>query len=387
MGTMAGSQALDQALNRLRREFARAVWAGELCRWAGALLLVGGAVALLLRALFGVEPSVAAWALAPLAAAPFVAAVRARRRVPSTAALATWLDRRGGGSGALVTALEQRGEAWFVRLIAPLDLMLAGVASGLGLRWRLLAARVVPGAAFAALALLTPLPKPDAARAPDLLAQRMALELRGKLEALEESVTLEERVAEELERRLERLERPEDRAPGDEAFLEAADGLRERMESLAREAAESAQKARERFAEAGAAAQSEDAATSPEEVASAAEAKREALERALEQLRESGLAPELGAELAKLAAGLPTDLKGIELDAETLAKLAAGLDAETLAKLAAQLDASLARALSGLELANLLDLDALKAAAELKPLAELLEELHKCDDSCREGGT
>src|SRR5690606_12250616 len=102
--------------------------------------------------------------------------------------------------------------------------------------------------------------------------------------------TLEERVAAELERRLERLEQTEDRAPGDEAFLEAADALRERMEALAREAAESAQTARRRLAEAGAAARAaETDAASVEEVATARGAKLEAFERALEALREGGL--------------------------------------------------------------------------------------------------
>ncbi len=360
---------LDGALAQLARGLRRGFFARELARLAGGGLFAAGCAALLARASFDPSAGWAALLFVPLLAVPPLAARRARARTPARAELAAWLDRRGGGSGALVTALEAGDPAWKERLEAPLAAVWAAEAGRARVPWRTLAARLLPALAFAALALHVPLPAPATPRANDALATRLAEDVRAKLEALTETVTLEERIAEELAARLARLE--EGLGEAGESFLEAADSLAERLESLARRADEEVESTR---AALEGARRGELAAGAEAQAAGAADLAR-ALAQATEELRAGGL--------ERL---LPEGLRGLELPpAEAPPGLQ--LDPETLARLAEELSEALARGLEGLRAAGLLDPERLRRPEELRPLSELLAQHHTCDDSCRQGGT
>lgn len=367
---------LDGALAQLARGLRRGLFARELARLGGGGLLAAGCAALLARALLDLGAGWAALLFMPLAALPPLAARRARARTPARAELAAWLDRRGGGSGALVTALEADDPAWKERLEAPLAAVWAAEGGRARVPWRTLAARILPALAFAALALHVPLPAPGSPRGNDALATRLAEDLRAKLEALTETVTLEERIAEELSARLARLE--EGLGEAGESFLEAADALAQRLESLARLAGEEAESTRAALE----GARRGELAAGGEETAAGAGDLARALAQAAEELRAGGL--------ERL---LPEGLRGFEL-AQALPELPPGelppglrLDPETLARLAEELSEALAKGLEGLRAAGLLDPERLRRPEELRPLSELLAQHHTCDDSCRQGGT
>lgn len=352
---MAHPGDLDAALARLARALRLRLFLRELTRWVGVGLLAGGCAILLARVAFELDAARAVYLLLPLAAAPLAAARRARSGTPERSELAAWLDRRAGGSGALVTALEVRDPLWKERLEAPLDAVWAVERGRVRTPWRSLAARLLPALAFAALAVCVPLPEPRAVPGGGRLAARLADELRDQLQALSETVTLEERIVEELETRMARLE--EGSGEAGESFLEAADALAERIGALARRAgaeAESVRAALERARR--------------QDPVAGAEGTARALAQAADDLRASGL--------ERL---LPEGLKGLESPAGI------ELDARALADLSAELSEALAARLEALRAAGWLDPSRPRRPEDLRRLSDPPARQSTCGDSCGRG--
>jgi hypothetical protein len=352
--------SLARSLDRLRARAALAAFAGTALTWLALAAAALGALALLLRAALGLEQRAAALVLLPLLLVPPVAWAFARRRVPSRAATAAWLDVRGGGSGAVVAAFEVEDPRWQAQLAAAL-----GRGAELP-RVRLArpAGRALLAGAFASGALLVPLPR--AAIGPPPVVQEAALErVEEQLAALQEQVQLDAELAEELREALSRLQQ-EGALREPESAFEALDRASERLEQEALENAETAQAAREDLARAA-----EAAAADPE----AAQAE---LERTLGELSKAGFGKDVQAalktQLGVAAAALPPGTK---------------LDAAALKALSSQISAKLGERLGALAKAGLLDAKSLQKLSELARLDEFRSSDHVCDERCKQqpGGT
>lgn len=325
-------------------------------------LFVLGAVVLYLRVFERWERGPAAALFAWGGLALVSAAVLARRRVPSGAYAAAWLDVQGGALGAVVTESELGGSAWSARAKEQLAAALASLPRPeLG---RALKPTLVP-ALFAGLALWVPIPK-EVVGPPPVVATALIEDLEAKLATLEETLELPAEEAEELAARLERIQAEAENGQPASTF-EAIDRLAQRLEDEAARALEAAQRAGEDLAR---------AAGDPS-LASA----QEALETALAGMKDAGLAKELPPEArAGLMPGTLSLPPGAQLDSRELAKLSQELKGALEAKLGKLgngklLDASKLRLLEG----------------GLPGLGEGFGELdpeHECDEDCKKpGGT
>lgn len=346
---------LHDRIERVAQHVARAVFVDALLRSAAWLTLGLAAAVLAMRVAAEWDRARAAWLFAPIVLAPVLAWRIARRKRWSTAAAATWLDWRSGASGALVTGFERDDPAWNGHVDAALaraDLLPRA-------RWGRPAALLLFAIAFAALATWVTIPR--VVPGPSRAVQTAAIErVEEKLATLEEQVTLDPVVAEELHESLERLENGTD-GESIEGTFEALDRAGERLEDEARARAEAAESALESLAAAESAASGDP------------EAAQKQLEATLEALAKSGLAK-------GLEGALPEELgaKGLELPAGTK------LDAAQIAKLTAGLESKLGEKLAKLSAAGLLKEG--RFAKGEKP-GEISE--HVCDASCARnpGGT
>jgi hypothetical protein len=291
--------------------------------------------------------------------APVLAFVQARRKVPSRAASAAWLDVHGGADGRIVTEDEVGRSSWSEGAPARLERSLRELP-----RVRALPALLPSFPAFAFLALALWIDPPRELIGPPPGVSTAAIErVEEKLDTLQEAVELTPETAEELRAQIERIEA--EAAEGrPESTFESLDRMEERLEDLAQDALEAAQQANRDLAS---------AASDP----SLGEA-QQSLESALAKMDESGLAGELPQEMKNaLAPGTLTLPKGVQLSSAQLAKLSK--------ELKGVLDERLAKLGNG----NLIDPKSLKELGELGELASLDDlELHECDAEClKPGGT
>ena len=362
-------EGLRPALSRLRRRANLALWSAELARLAAPTLLALGLLVLLLR--FGPGWTTArALAVLPLAGLlPLAAWWRARPRFLSNAGAAAWLDLRTGGRGVVVTGVDAPDPRWSAAVRAELE----RAPGEPGLRLGRPYASSLPGVALLVLAALVqpPVEQPDPwVRALEHAAERVA----ERLETLEEQVTLEPELAEELHERLDALR--EDLADAQpESSLEALDRLDAELAQRAQQALEDALEA-----EAGLDA----AAAAAEE--SSAESQQTALEEALSDLAEAGLLSDPPEALSELAAELGASFEGS-------LTLPEGLDLSGLeaVELSAELSAMLAEKMAELDALGLLGEGHPGRFGELGELGELGDLAgaaeHECDAACEAGGT
>ncbi len=317
----------------------------------------------------GATPSQASWCLLLALLAPLTARRGAREDEWSEGEAATWLDLRVGGDGAVVTSLEAHDPRWSGRVERALDAL-----PELG-RPRLarIARAAAPGAVFAALALVVPLPARAEPGPPRELFTQREEELTEKLAALEETLELTESHESELERMLERLA-DEARQGSPESFFEAADALESQLERTVEQQAAARERAAGALGDAARSAEAQALEASKTQISSlaadtlAAELDA-AMMQALEQLsRELGLsasdAPAGSAASGEAARELARKLAA-ELGSDRLAELAKrfaeqngagelGLDAAELAALAEGLEGALGEQLAELAKKGLL---------------------------------
>lgn len=329
---------------------------------AQVALFALGALVLYLRVFERSERNAAAAWLAWSGLALVSAAILARRRVPSRAYAAAWLDVRGGALGAVVTEDELGASAWSARAKEQLAAALADLPRpALG---RALRPTVVP-ALFAALAVWVPIPA-EVVGPPPVVATALIEDLEAKLETLEETLELPPEEAQELEARLERIQQEGESASPSSTF-EAIDRLGQRLEDEAARALDAAQRAGEDLARAAGDPNLADA--------------QEALESALAGMQEAGLTKELASQ----------SLEGLQPGTLSLPP-GAQLSSKELAKLSQELKGALASSLGKLGNGRLLDPSKLRLVeGQLAGLGEGFGELdpeHECDEDCKKpGGT
>lgn len=358
-----GVRPLGRTIEEVHRRLRFAAWLGEWARHGAVALAVAAVLALLGRR-FLEWPAGTALLLAGLVLpAGATAWWSVRRRVPSAASVATWLDLRLGGGGRCVTAFELGG-----RGAALADFDVPGPdAAPLALRMRMvpLARPLLPALAFLALVLWLPIPAGGFIPALATLHAAELERLAEKLATLEETVQLDEALRAELHDRLARAKEQIDDASLASTF-EARDQIEARLEQEAAAAQQAIESARAALAsDALARALDADAARATEIVA-----------ETLADLAQAGLDANLPAGLldALLQAGLERGAApGYDLPH------GATIDPELLARLATQLDGALGARLAQLIEAGLID------PAQLEPFdGELVD--HECDPDCEEGG-
>jgi len=351
---------LERAIERLRRRAFQGAFLGAFLRAFAVAAAVLAVIVLTLRVGFRFERVDAAWVFAPLALTAVVAWVQARRRVPSHAATAAWLDVRSGGTGSIVAADEVADSRWDSALNRQLaaEPALPRIDVARPLRMASLSF------AFAAAAMLVPVP--PALVGPPTVVQEATLErIEDELAALEEQVDLEPEVAAELREALERLQ--QDGALADpEAAFEALDRAQDRLEQEAYERAELSQSAQNDLTRAA-----EDAQRDPE-------AAQAALEKSMEQLAAGGFAKDVKSSLEK-----ELGEAGISLPPGTK------LDAAAIEAISKELAEKLGERSAALAKKGLLDGKALAKLGELAKLDGFRPTEHVCDENCKKqpGGT
>jgi hypothetical protein len=347
---------VERLVRGLSRRSRAAVFLGVSLRWSAAGFLLSGTLVLLARTTWGLEPAPLLAFLAPALAAGALGGLLAARRGISLAGAATWIDVSTGGSGLVVTGVEEPDARWS----ATFEKTLERVGRMPGLRVGRPFGLAAAAGLFLAAALWVRIPAPTPGPSPELFEAVLA-SLGEKLDTLSENVDLDEGLAEELEGRFERLEEMlEDSSP--ESLFEALDSFEERLgleSERVREELESA---------------ATDLASAALDRLADPETAQASLERALSALREAGLTEGLPARLQEL---LGADLQlpdGVQLDAAELMELAQGLSELMEGRL------------SNLVGAGLLDPTRLKMLASLKNLDEFLPTAHECDAECEAGG-
>lgn len=325
-------------------------------------LVALGAVVLYLRALEHWDTRASAALLPWSAVALLSAAWLARRRQPSPAWAATWLDVHGGALGAVVTEDELGHSPWSSRAREQVSAALAHLPRpDLGRAGRALLLPTL----FAGLAAWIPIPERPVGP-PPIVATAQVEALAEKLVALEETLELPPEQRSELEKRLEQIRAEAEQGETASTF-EAIDRLESELEDQAARALETARHSAEDLARAGG---------SPD----LAEA-QEALESALAGLEQAGLGKDLPPEVrTALAPGSLQLPEGVQLDSRELARLSQ--------ELRGVLDRNLGKLAAG----KLIDAAQLRAArAAQARLGEAFGEpdpAHECDESCKQpGGT
>jgi hypothetical protein len=341
---------LDRSLRRLLARAKTAAWLAESARLAApAAFLLGGWV-LLARFVLGHGRATAAWSLLLFALVPLAAWLVARRRFLTPATAVAWLDRRSGGSGALLTHFALADARWnepAERALASIE-RLPRIAA-----WRDFSPTAL-GVLFVGATFVpdrSVLPTPPATQVVENRIDAASEDLSALLEVVE----LAPETAQELEARLESLREESDAAPLD-ASLEAVDRTQDELARNADEALAAAERAREALASAGA--------------ADDAQATIDGINAALRDLKEAGLAAKLPqALLDRLDPGTLELPEGMKLSAEELAQLSD--------ELRAALDARMER----LAKAGLVGKAQLERFRELERFSD-----HVCDGECERGG-
>lgn len=344
---------LERAIERLRRRAFHGAFLGAFLRAFAVTAAVLAVLVLTLRVGFRFERVDAAWAFAPLALTVVVAWVQARRRVPSHAATAAWLDVRSGGAGSIVAADEVSDSRWDPALDRQLaaEPALPRIDVARPLRMASLSF------AFAAMAMLVPIS--PALVGPPTVVQEATLErIEDELAALQEQIELEPEVAAELQEALERLQ--QDGALADpEAAFEALDRAQDRLEQEAYERAELSQSAQGDLARAA-----DDAMSNPE-------AAQAALEKSMEQLAAGGFSKDVQSALEKELGAAGVSLSpGTKLEAAAIESIS-----KELAEKLGERSAALAKK-------GLLDGKALAKLGELAKLDDFEPTEHVCDENC-----
>jgi len=361
---------LDRFVRRLRRRAALAAWLGDWSRHLTIALFAAGAIALLARAIWHLDPKTTALAFAFAVPTVATAWLTARRRFLSRRAATTWVDLHTGSTGLVCTSDEIDDPRWNEAAAARLARR-NGALSLPSLRGRRLAAPPLCATAFAAATLWVPLPERVLPPGRELF-ERSLDELTEKLATLEEEITVDERTADELRSSLERIDDELTDASA-ESVLEALDRLDGRLGEAAEDARRRAEESLARLDQASRA--------EPDDAGELA-ADDDPIGRALAELAELGLLdelpnpPELGA-LSDLASR--DDLAALS---ERLA-----LDPAALEALSAELAELFEGKLDQLAAAGLLESARPRKAGELARFAELVE--HECDEDCerKPGGT
>ncbi|MFT4540179.1 MAG: hypothetical protein ACI841_000335 [Planctomycetota bacterium] len=358
-------KALENNLRLLQRRERLATFLGVFSKHLALALCVGGSIALILRLGAGLSPAEAAWALAVAAIAPFSAYWVARQRFLSPESVAAWLDLRTGATGLVVTELEAHDERWQARS----ESVIAQMEELPRMHLRPAATRSFASLGFAALALLVDVSGGLNSVVPPAVYQPTIEELREKLEALEETVGMEEERAQELDDRMEALEKEAQDSTNPEATFEALDQLGKELERDSEEAKERAIEAFEAL----------DAAAEASEIDP--EAAQAAIDQAASELSELELSKELANELGGDL--LPENFEltdALKLDPAALQELSAAMQ-ELLQK---NMD-KLAKAglFEGVKLSSLAHLGEGGTPGDLAKF-----ELHECDENCEKpGGT
>jgi hypothetical protein len=314
------ARTLEQSIDRVRARVFRAVFASTLLIWLGIGTFVAGCIALLVRGAFDLDPARAALAFVPLALIPFHAWRVARRKSLSRAGAAAWLDVQTGCDGALITSFEIDDPAWSDRVERALAT--AVVLPRARLKKPLLT--VLAGCAFATAALCVEIPRDALGPSVALQAANVA-QVEEKLATLEEEVTLQPELAEELHETLNRL-KDDDALANPESAFEAADRAAERLANEAESKAEAAESARDALAGAAASADRNPDAAQKE------------LESAMKAITDAGLAKGLNEALSNELGLSSLELPpGMKLEAAKIEALSGKLSdklGEKLAKLA-----------------------------------------------------
>ena len=357
----AETRRIGGALTRLVRRVRIALFVVELLRWGALGALATGCVVLFLRAALAIEPPRELALATPLAVGLAAALARlARGGGFDRAAAATWLDAELGGSGAFVTHFELADPRWSARFAARLDARDAADALHPAPRVGQPLGLAAAAFAFLAAALWVDVPRPRPGPSPELVEALVAA-LGDKLDLLNETIGVDEELAEDLSARLERLEGlTEDLSP--ESLFEAIDALDARLGDEA-----------ERFGLDMAAAR-EELARVAVDLARDPVAAWGSAQRALELARAAGLELELPPELAALFAEGRGLAEGATLDPAKLLEMGLGLSR------------FLETPLGKLAQAGLLDPSRLQEAVPLEQLFELVTDGHACDESCASGG-
>jgi hypothetical protein len=360
---------LAEGVRRLRARCYRAAFLGRATRLTAGALVVAGCTALAARVGLGVEGASALFGWAALLVVPPLAHLAARRRVPSVATAAVWLDARGSGDGALVTALElgAGGRAWEARVLDRTRTAPAAPQIQRATYWSTWPAALV----FALVCPFAPVVHSNGNGEPQGVEALLAAAVErvaDDLAALEEELVLDDEVRAELRDRLERLQRDVADA-GLEAGFEGVDALERELERLAAESVEQASDVQRLLHEA-AASSSSDGTQSAQRLADA-----------LEESSNGSLARALPPELMERLQALAERARQMDADGSELASLE-DLDewlewTEEWAALEDEVRVSLTESLERLADAGLLDqsdLDELRESLE-RSSAEALDEL------------
>jgi hypothetical protein len=228
------SESHAKEIASLRFRLAAVLALRECLRLLFVWIMIWAAAVVGLRALFRVDQLVLLWGLVGLGAAAAVGALRAMRRVPSSAAVRAVLDRHGCLGGLLMAAGDTDIGQWGERI--------AGVPAP-ALRWRSrrqwtpLAASV----GFLIAAFLAPERCLPSVGDPSLQIGGEAQKLAAKIEVLKRERVLPPEKAQALEKDLERL-REEALGTDPAKTMESIDHLEQSLKKAAAEAAQSAVK-------------------------------------------------------------------------------------------------------------------------------------------------
>jgi len=351
---------LDTTLQAATRRIHRERWLRALFVHLIVALLVLGVAVLLARTAYDVPRDTAALLLLGLLATPLTAWLQTRRTPISKATVAAWLDVRGGGDGAIVTALERDDERWSERVRRALNTQPELPAMAL----QGSVTRTMPAVCFLILAMWIEMPR-GILGPPVEMFEGSIERLEEKLETLTEIVELESEAEEEFRDRLERLAvEAEEGTP--ESFYEAADSLEEALEETASEIAEEANELEQKLA----------AVANAEE--SQFDEAEGSLRESVTELSELGFAEDLTEELSPEMRDSLEFPEGMKLDSELMKQLSE------------EMREALKEQLEKMQNAGLVDPSKLRKLSkeELKKLREAKPKLGKpCDcEECKKAG-
>jgi hypothetical protein len=302
-----GSAAHEDAIRRFARRFVLAITLKHSLAFIAIWSFLWGTVALVLRAVNGMNLRPLLWGALGFLPAVMAAAIISRRQVPSRASIRALLDQRNSCGGLLMASGDVTLGDWRSRMPA---IDLPRVRWQNPGPWWVFAASIL----FLAASLAVPVRFATSNSPRTLDVAREMNDLAEKIEVLKEEMIIEEAKAEALEQKLEELGKE---ASGDDPAKtwEALDHLAAAVEKTAKEAAQSEMAGREKWAQAEALAES--LVSGPGEMDSklmteAMQTLSEKMESAIQENRmlAQNLSPELQ-EVIKAGALKPEHLKDI----------------------------------------------------------------------------
>ncbi|MHC4375762.1 MAG: hypothetical protein ACYS26_04090 [Planctomycetota bacterium] len=340
---------LQRQADALVRRAHLARWAGSTARLTAVAFALAGALILVLRGAFDLEPAPAAAGLGLAALAPLAAYLLGRTSPLSRAQAVARLDADSGGGGALLSSFEL-AEAGALERVEPgtgadfasrAEQQLAAIGELPRLNWRRLSWPWPGALAFALLCLAVPMDGLTQAGATGTAAalEDRVEDLRVQLDALRENIELEPAEEATLQDRLKRLDEELADAGFQEAF-EGIDRLSEDLDRLGDEAQANAEQAMQKMQAAA------------EQMAQSPSASSAQVSEALEQLAKAGLEMTLPAGLeeqfAELAESLAEGLDGADGVETPESALELAQQLAELSQLSNELSDALSEALSKL---------------------------------------